>query len=307
VQNLTPRRARAVATTAYLFTYPLVMNYRRMNRQAIDPSSAAFTGGFGTWRHTSVSEPRTSGLGRPREDVVHSSIWLDLRSEPWWCTMGAVSPEVSFVGQLVDLWGFLVDDCAAGHRAHDPVLVAGPTLVRDVPSDIRGVVQGESGFVVLSTETRWRDPYQLPGVEPVRPDITIGPVSAHLGRAAPSPAPAMTWWPWRDGLEITAEFWSCANFALSLTTPNREDRSVLERIAEIGVVPGAPWDASAYSDEILEAMRDGMDDALSDLLEAASEPGAGNPGNVRRAEMDRDYFRRAVGALSLYGRLSGCT
>jgi hypothetical protein len=303
MRNLTPRQARAVATTAYLFAYPLVMNYRRLYLQAVDPLSSEFSGGFGTWRHTIVSEPRTSGPGRPREDAVYSSIWLDLRSEPWWCTMGAVSPEVSFSGRFVDLWGFLVDDCGAGHRAQDAVLVARPSPVRNVPSDIEGVVSGESGFVVLLTETRWRDPYQLPGVEPERPDIVLEPVSAHLGRAASSPAPAVTWWPWRDRLEITDEFWACANFALSLTTPNHDDRSVLERIAEIGVGPGAPWDASAYPDEILEAIRDGMDDALSDLLEAASEPGGGYPDHARRVEMDRDYFGRAVGALAHSGRL----
>jgi hypothetical protein len=297
--HLTPGRAQAVATTAYLFTYPLVMNYRGMYRQAIDPLSSAFSGGFGTWRHTTVSEQRTSGPDRPQEDAVCSSIWLDLQSEPWWCTIGAVSPEVSFVGRLIDLWGFLIDDCAAADRAQAPVLVTRPTPVSDVPSGIGGVVQAESRFVVLLTENRWRDPFKAPGAEPVRADIVLEPVSAHLGCAAPLSEPAINWWPWHDGLETTDEFWSCANLALSLTTPNNDDRRVLDRIADIGVVPGKPWDASAYPNEILEAIRDGMDDALSDLLEAASEPSAVNPGNVRRAEMDRDYFRRAVGALSL--------
>jgi hypothetical protein len=303
VKHLTPNRARAIATTAYLFTYPLVMNYRGMYRQAIDPSSSAFSGGFGTWRHTHLSEPRTGGPGRPREEAVYSSISLDLRSEPWWCTMGAVSPEVSFAGRWVDLWGFLVDDCGAGHRAHDPVLVARPSTVLDIPSEIGGVVHGESGFVVLLTETRWRDPFKLPGVEPVRPDIVLEPVSTHLGRAAPRPAPAITWWLWHDRLETTDEYWSCANLALSLITPNRDDRPILDRIAEIGVVPGTPWDASAYPDEILEAIHAGMDHALSDLLEAASELAFDDFTSFRRAEMDRDYFRRAVGALRVSNRL----
>jgi len=250
VKHLTPSRARAIATIAYLFTYPLVMNYRGMYRQAIDPSAPAFTGGFGTWRHTHLSERRTSGPGRPREDALYSSIWLDLRSEPWWCTIGAVSPEVSFVGRVVDLWGFLVDDCESGHRAQDPLLVARPAPVRDVPIEVSGVLQGESGFAVMLTVTRWRDPFKLTGSEPVRPDIVLEPVSSHLGRAAPRSAPTVTWWPWHDGLETTDEFWSCANLALSLITPNKDDRALLDRISEIGVVPGTSWDASAYPDKI---------------------------------------------------------
>jgi hypothetical protein len=47
-----------------------------------------------------------------------------------------------------------------------------------------------------------------------------------------------------------------------------------------------------------------MDDALSDLLQAAAEPGGRRAHFVRRTEMDRDYFARAVGALSLADRLS---
>jgi hypothetical protein len=303
LKHATPKSARAIAATAYLFLYPLVVNYRRMYRQAVDPSSEAFSGGFGAWRHTHQSELRASGPGRPRQDVVYSSVWLDLRSEPWWCTVGAVSPNVSFVGRLVDLWGFLLEDCEVGNRAVDPVLLAGPAVVRDVPRGVGRVVQGESGFVVLLTETRWSDPYKLAGVAPVGPDITLEPVSVHLGRAAPRPAPSVTWWPTHEGLETTDEFWSCANYALSLTKPSHQDQAVLDRIANIGVVPGKLWDVSAYPDEILEAIREGMDLALSDLLEATGEPGADDFGRFGRAQMDRDYFRRAVAGLRLSGQL----
>jgi hypothetical protein len=272
-----------------------------MYRQAIDPSSSVFSGGFGTWRHAFVSEPRTAGGGRPREDVVYSSIWLDLRAEPWWCTIGAVSPEVSFGGRLFDLWGSVVDVCAAGHRVRDPLVVAGPRRVREVPMNVGAVVHGESGLVALLTETRWRDPLALPGAEPVRPDVLLEPSSARLGHKTPPCAPADPCWPWNDGLETTDEFWSCANFALSLTTPHNDDRSVLDRIAEIGVVPGALWDASAYPDEILAAISDGMDDALSDLLEATAEAGVGQVDHRPRSEMDCDYFGRAVNALRMPG------
>jgi hypothetical protein len=297
MRNIALSRARAVAASAYLFTYPLVMNYRDMYRQAVDPSSSVFSGGFGTWRHRVVWEPRTSGSGRPREDVLHSSIWLDLRSEPWWFAVGEVPPGVSFVGRIVDLWGFLVGDSVAGFGAHGPVLASAPRPISDVPSGIAGILKGESGFLALHTETRWLDPYQLPGDVPVGPDIVLEPVSVHLGRAAPRPALPMTWWPWHDGREVTDEFWPCVNFALSLTAPNPEDRSILERVAEIGVVRGRPWDSSVLPDEILAAIQEGMDDALNDLLDAASEPGAYGLRDVRREDMDRDYFRRALGAL----------
>jgi hypothetical protein len=270
-----------------------------MHHQAIDPSSPAFSGGFGKWRHTFVSELRTGTVGRPREDAVYSTIWLDVRAEPWWCRMGAVSPDVSFAVRLVDLWGFLVDDFVVGHSVQAPVLMARPTPVRDVPGEVGGIVHGESGFLAMLTAAHWRDPFKLPGAEPVRPDIVLEPVTVHLGRVAPKQAPDVAWWPWSAGLETTDEYWSLANFALSLVAPSRSDRSIFERIAEIGVVPGRPWDAATHPDHILEAIREGMDDSLSDLMTAAGDPDFAETTPIRRADLDSDYFRRAVGALKV--------
>jgi hypothetical protein len=300
VRDLTFSRARAVAKAAYIFTFPLVMNYGNIYRQAIDPSTSG--GGFGTWRHHHLHECAAGSGSQGRRDVLQSSICLDLRSEPWWCTVGQVGPNVSFVGRLVDLWGFVLEDFGAVDRASSPVLVAAPMTIRDVPEEIERIVRGESAFVVLSTETRWRDPDEHPGLEPVRPDIVLEPVSVHLGRGAPRPAPDLTWWPCTDDVATTDEFWSCANFALSLTTSHPDDRSILERISEIGVVSGQAWEESASQEEILEAVREGMDDALSDLLSAAGESGS-RPGNFRRAEMDCDYFGRALGAVRSMDRI----
>jgi hypothetical protein len=98
-------------------------------------------------------------------------------------------------------------------------------------------------------------------------------------------------------VETTDEFWACANFALGLTTPNPQDESVLERIAEIGVNAGGHWDASMFRDEVAEAIRAGMDDALSDLMEAASQWVDHDPRHRCRAAMDSDCFGRAVRSL----------
>ena len=96
---------------------------------------------------------------------------------------------------------------------------------------------------------------------------------------------------------MTDEFWSCANFALTLITPNLQDESFLDRIAEVGVDAGRRWDASMFSDEVAVAIRAGMDGALSDLMEGAGDPVHSESHHVRRTEIDRDYFGRAVRAL----------
>ncbi|MGI9613545.1 MAG: hypothetical protein ACR2QO_11580 [Acidimicrobiales bacterium] len=302
MRDVAPNRARAIATTAYLFLYPLVIYYRDMYRQAIDISSPTFSGGFGTWRHAMVRERRRGGGGRPLGPTLRSTIWLDLRSEPWWCSIGETPSDVEFSARWSDLWGFLLGpEGAAPETAHgSPVLVSAPKLVRDVPSEIAGIVRGESAFVALTTETRWRDPFALPGVEPIRPEIGLEPMSAIYRRPVARPAPSVGWYPWHDAVETTDEFWACANFALSLIEPAGQDAVVYERLAEIGVVGGRPWDASMFSDEAAAATQDGVDEAISQLLEAAGDPSVRSSPGFRREDMDRDYFGRAARALDRY-------
>jgi hypothetical protein len=289
--DLSPSRARSLAALAFLFTYPLVMNYRDMYREAIDTSSARFSGGFGRWRHERGRLRGQHASGRPAEEVTCSSIWLDLRAEPWRCDVRAAEPEVQAATRWVDLWGFsLVYD----GRAYDglvpgPVLVSAPRRVRNAPREVVGTLRGESAFVCLRTELHCGD-------RPSPHSIVLEPVSAHLGRTAPPPPVAVDWWPWRSGTETNDEYWSCANLVLSLVTPNRQDTPILERIAEIGVAAGQPWDATVLSNELAEAVSQGMDDAISDLLEAAA-PDIRWRTQLDRRQMDRDYFERALRAV----------
>jgi hypothetical protein len=131
----------------------------------------------------------------------------------------------------------------------------------------------------------------------MQPEIVLVPVSLYRGRRAPRPPPAVNWWMCGNDIETTDEFWSCANFALTLITPNPQDETILERIAEIGVDAGHHWDASIFPDEIAEAIQAGVDDALSDLMEAASQWVDHDPRHRHRAAMDGDYFGRAVRSL----------
>lgn len=299
MKPLTPKSARAIAALAYVFAFPLVMRYRQMYRQSIDPESPTFSGGFATWVEDRVTEPRTGGSGRPYEDVLYASTWLDLRVEPWWCSVNSPTPDVSFRGSLIDLWGFRVVDLEPGRSGQ--VLASAPARLRDVPSQVEVIARGESSVVQLSTVTRWTDPYRLPGTHPERPQILLAPVSSYFRRPAPRDPGVVAWMPWFEGLETTDEFWTCANFALSLIVPDPDDRHILEQIAHIGVIPGERWTASAFTDPVVDAIHDGMNDAIGDLLEATSRPDVRRLDLSPRAAMDRDYFSRALAAMQRTG------
>ena len=77
----------ASARDAYIFTYPLVMNYRTMYMQAI-----AGDQGFGKWLHLCLASPDDFDIVTPNNDTQYSYAWLDLRAEPWLLTMPEIEP-----------------------------------------------------------------------------------------------------------------------------------------------------------------------------------------------------------------------
>ena len=108
--DVTPEQARAIARTAYIVTYPLVMYYRTMYVQSIDPSSPSYAGGYGRWLHLGVSSPEDTDIVTPNNDTPYSYAWADLRAEPYVLTLPPCEGERYYTSQWNDLWGFVLDN-----------------------------------------------------------------------------------------------------------------------------------------------------------------------------------------------------
>ena len=131
----------------------------------------------------------------------------------------------------------------------------------------------------------------------IQHEYKLEPLSSFLGTPAPAPAPDIKWLPWKDGLETTDEFWTYANFVLAFTSPNPQDKPVLDKIAQIGVVAGQSWDASSFDKDVADAVSAGAKDALNALKNASQ--GSVDPKLFFRSrkDTDKDYFNRALGVL----------
>ena len=64
---LTPEQTREIAKEAYIFTYPLVMNYRTMYAQGIKGDRQ-----FGKWVHLGLSSPTDFDIVTPNNDTPYS-------------------------------------------------------------------------------------------------------------------------------------------------------------------------------------------------------------------------------------------
>jgi hypothetical protein len=296
---MTPDEARKVAKQAYEFTYPLVMYYRTMYLQAINSHSSSFSGGFGKWLHLGTSTPQDTDIVSPNNDTPYSYAWVDLRSEPWVVTMPKIDASRFYTSQWDDLWGFVLDNAGSVEDGNDgvSVLLASPSWQGALPKGVKRIVRGDSEFLGSLTRTQLTDAADLTNVKRIQNEYKLEPLSSFLGESAPAAAPDISWLTWKDGLETTDEFWKYANFVLGFTTPNPQDKPVLDKISEIGVTAGQPWNASSFDKDIAGAITAGMNDALADLKKASNDITDPSLFFRSRKDTDKDYFDRALGAL----------
>ena len=254
--NLTADEAKTIAKEAYIFNYSLVMMYRTMYLQAIDAKSKSFSGGFGKWLHLGMSTPQDTDIVRPNNDTPYSYAWVDLRAEPWVLTIPKIEANRFYTSQWDDLWSFVLDNAGSVDDGNDgmSVLLASPTWQGELPKGVKRVIQGDTDFLGSLTRTQLIDPKDLPNVKRIQKEYKLQPLSAYLGKPAPKAAPTIQWKPWKEGAETTDEFWAYVNFLLSFTTPNPQDKPVLDKMARIGL--GA--NAAKPSAEIQAAMEQGM-------------------------------------------------
>ena len=291
--------ARAIAKEAYIFHYPLVMMYRTMYLQAIDSDSKSYSGGFGEWLHLGTSSPKDTDIVSPNNDTPYSYAWVDLRAEPWVLTLPKIEKKRFYTSQWDDLWGFVLDNPGSVEDGNDgvSVLLASPTWKGELPEGVKRVIQGDSEFLGSLTRTQLLESKDLPNVQKIQQEYKLQPLSAYLGEPAPEPAPAIEWKPWTEGAETTDEFWAYANFLLSFTTPNPQDKPVQDRAAKIGIGAGQPWDSAALGEDVSAAIAAGMQDALAELQAATTTIDDPSLFFRSREDSNKDYFDRALGIL----------
>ena len=137
-----------------------------------------------------------------------------------------------------------------------------------------------------------------PAIREIQTSCRLGPLSGWSAGPPTRPTPAIGWWPVDSGTLTGMGFCSAATFAL--TMPSADDREILDRLAEIGVAPDVRWDEGDLPPEVLAAIDDGMDEALTELMRAVSPTGDHTPTTRSRSNTGRDYVARALAALRRY-------
>lgn len=129
-------------------------------------------------------------------------------------------------------------------------------------------------------------------------------VTPPAGWAAPAIDPTVdtTTEPLRLVDALTAvDFFSMAAGALAVSPPHATDCSQLLRMAQLGIVPGRPFDPSRFGQAELAQIQDGATAALAEIQEGVTHTGVPVNGwmvlTTAMGVYGNEYLRRAVVTL----------
>jgi hypothetical protein len=304
--KVTPEEARNIAKEAYIFSYPLAMQYHTLYAQAIDSKSPDYVGGFGVYRNYGMSTPEDKVIVTPNNDTPYSWAQLDLRTEPWVLTQPKTDGRY-FTAQWDDLWGFVLDNPGAlldGNNGGNYLLVS-PHWKGEVPKGVTRVIRGESDFLGTLTRTGLHGPEDLPNMEKTQHGYKLQPLSSFLGKPAPAAPPKIKWPAWVAEVDKTIDIFTYVNFMLPYTKPNAMDEPTLERIAKIGIAPGKPWEPAKMDPEMRKAIEEGVADGLKLIKETIPTLKTAATFFGARQQLGTKYLDRTLGVvLGQWGNVS---
>ncbi|UCG89233.1 MAG: DUF1254 domain-containing protein, partial [Gemmatimonadota bacterium] len=181
---VTPDEARALVKDAYVYGFPMVMNYKTMYNYVIDETSAEYKGQFNELScDARLFTPADRAVVTPNSDTPYCMFWMDLRAEPMVLTVPEMEPERYYHFQLVDLYSHnfaYVGTLTSGNGAAR-FLIVGQDWEGETPEAITDVIRSETDFVFNVTRTQLFDPDDLARVKEIQETYDLTPLSGFLG------------------------------------------------------------------------------------------------------------------------------
>jgi len=290
--KLTAKEAKQIAKEAYIYGFPLVLNYKTMYDYAVDKKSPEYKGDFNKLACVArVFTPEDKTIITPNSDTPYCMTWVDLRAEPVVFTIPEIEKERFYEVQLIDLYthNFAYISTVATGNVPGKYLLTGPEWNGEVPKGITKVIPCETQFLFSIHRTQLFNSNDLDKVKKIQSAYRVEPLSTFLGTKAPSAAASIDFPKWQEGAEFNAQSFNYLDFMMSLVKTPQEEQALMKRFAKIGLGNEDKFDIKKLSPEIQKALEKGAKEGFAEMEEFVKD-------------LDDFFILRAVAAYrGIYG------
>lgn len=267
--DITVDEAKQIAKEAYIYGFPLVLNYKTMYEYSINKEAPEYKGDFNKLGcEARVYTPEDKAIISPNSDTPYCMAWVDLRTEPVVFTIPEIDSERYYSVQLIDLYthnaGYIssVEKNPPGNY-----LLAGPNWQGDVPEGITKVIPFETSLIFTIHRTQLFNASDIDALKKIQDGYTVEPLSTFLGTKALPLAITLDAPAWENGTEFSAQAFKYLDFMLTLVKTPEVEQPLMQRFAKIGLGSNDKFDISTFSPEIQKALEEGAQAGLLAIKE----------------------------------------
>jgi hypothetical protein len=308
-EGISVQDARQIAKEAYIYGFPVVMNYETLHKQALDFKSPDYRAPFNTIASLSnVATPADHFVITTNSDTPYSFLWMDLRAEPIVVTMPKIEEGRYYSGQLIDLYTFnfaYIGTRTEGNDGGD-FLVVGPGWQGEKPKGIKTVIHCETEFAYILFRTQLFSPSDIDNVKKIQAGYKAQPLSKYLNKPGPAAAPAVNWPEPTPAMLTSPALFSYLNFMLKFCPTDPSEKELMARFAKLNIGAGKTFDFEKLSPETQKAVIEGLGDVKPAVEAVMKQVNAGEVKSTdvfgTREFLKNNYLYRFLGAkLGLYG------
>ena len=266
--ELTTDEAKAIAEEAYIYSFPMVVNYKTMYMYAVDEKSPEYKGPFNFLACVArVYTPKDKAVVTPNSDTPYCLFWGDMRTEPLVLTVPEMEEDRFYQVQLVDLYTHnfaYVSTIATGNKPGN-YLITGPGWKGEKPEGITEVIPCETQFLFSIVRTQLFNPEDIKNVKAIQDAYRFEPLSTFLGTEPPAFPANITFPEWKEGSQFNVGAFEYTDFMLSLVSIHPDEKEMMKRFAKIGLGTDDKFDINKFSPEVQEAIAEGVKEGFAEL------------------------------------------
>lgn len=303
-----------IAEEAFVYGFPMVMNYGVFYEYFIDKSAPAYKTPINRLYNTArVYTPQDTTIVTPNSDTPYSFVAMDLRAEPFVICNPDIETSRYFSVQLIDMYTFNFGYMGSRTTGNGAAcgMIAGPHWKGETPDGIVKVFRSETEFATAVFRTQLFNAADIENVKTVQAGYRGLPLSKFQNKPAPPPAPQIAW-PKIDKMLADSDPFTYLNFVLQFcpaTGPAAVEAPLRARFARIGVEAGRPFSAGKLTRDQKAELEAAMKRAVGTIKQKVA--GFGRDENGWRVTLDGfgdrqayagDWTLRAAAAMAgIYG------
>ncbi len=312
-EKLAKGEAKTIADEAFVYAFPLVMNYGVVYESYIDKTSPQYKCPINQLYNTArVFTPKDTAVVTPNSDTPYSFFCADLRAEPVVFTVPEIEKGRYFSVQLVDWYTFnfgYVGSRTTGNGGGN-YMITGPSWKGEKPEGIDRVFCCETEFAFAIFRTQMFNPADIENVKKVQAGYKLQPLSAFLKKPAP-PAASEIKWSTMDKKLAESDPFTYLNFLLQFCPAvgaAEVEKPLRAKFAKIGIEAGKPFPLDKLTADQKADLEIGVKTGLEKIKKRVETAGKDENGwRVGFAFGDRTFFKgdwtlRAAAAMAgIYG------